>query len=67
MKFAHSILTKYGIYVDCAECKQGGNGNGTCIIGGKHKLICRGMCLKGALLENLKVMNHSKKEMFNNG
>jgi len=45
------IDSKGKIYIDCAECVRGGNGDKTCSAGGRHKKICRGMCFCGTLLE----------------
>jgi hypothetical protein len=39
------------IYIDCAECKCGGNGDKSCSAGAKHKRINKGMCFSGELLE----------------
>lgn len=62
MKIANSMQTKDGkIYVDCAECEYGGNGDGTCVTGGAYKLAYRGECSKGKLKNNLRArkISHS--------
>lgn len=38
-------------YIDCAECKRGGNGEKSCSAGARHKKINKGMCFSGELLE----------------
>jgi hypothetical protein len=39
------------LYVDCAECKCGGNGDKSCSAGANHKRIHKGMCFSGELLD----------------
>jgi hypothetical protein len=39
------------LYVDCAECQRGGNGDKSCSAGAKHKMRYKGMCFCGQLLE----------------
>lgn len=43
------------LYVDCAECKRGGNGNKSCSAGARHKRIHKGMCFSGELIEGYEV------------
>lgn len=42
-------------FIDCAECKQGGNGDKSCSSGSTIKKIQRGGCFGGALLEKFNV------------
>jgi hypothetical protein len=41
-------------FIDCAECKRGGNGNKDCAAGHMHKQIRRGGCFNGELLDKYK-------------
>jgi hypothetical protein len=43
------------IYVDCAECDKGGNGNdkNKCSSGGKIKKGDKNMCFSGTLIDGL--------------
>lgn len=52
MKPKSSGLDSKGkLYVDCAECQHGGNGDRSCSAGAKHIKIHKGMCFSGQLLE----------------
>ena len=56
MKPKASRLDKNGkLYVDCAECQRGGNGDKSCSAGAKHKKINKGMCFSGQLLEGYSI------------
>lgn len=48
---------KGNLYVDCAECQRGGNGDKSCSVGAKHKEIYKGMCFSGQLLEKYSLKN----------
>ena len=51
MKPKSSGLDRNGkLYVDCAECQRGGNGDKDCSAGSNHKKIHKGMCFCGSLL-----------------
>jgi len=39
------------LYVDCAECTRGGNGDKSCSAGARHKKIRKGQCFCGTLLD----------------
>lgn len=39
------------LYVDCAECKRGGNGDKSCAAGSQLKIINKGMCFSGEVLK----------------
>lgn len=45
------------LYIDCAECQRGGNGDKSCSAGAKHKKIHKGMCFSGQLLEKYSLQN----------
>ena len=49
--------TRGALFVDCAECNRGGNGNDPekCSSGWKHKRGRKGGCFMGALIEGLEV------------
>lgn len=51
MKPKSSGLDNKGkMYVDCAECQRGGNGDKDCSAGANHKKNHKGMCFCGKLL-----------------
>jgi hypothetical protein len=39
------------MYIDCAECQRGGNGDRSCSAGARHRKIHKGMCFSGQLLD----------------
>ena len=43
------------LYVDCAECQRGGNGDKSCSAGARHKKVNKGMCFNGKLLKGYEV------------
>lgn len=53
MKIASFYDTKGKLYVDCAECTRGGNGNDVdkCSCGWRHKRKNKGGCFLGDLIE----------------
>lgn len=57
-----SFLDKDGtLFVDCAECKRGGNGNKSCSAGHIHIKTNRGGCFNGQLFDHLKPISTKKK------
>lgn len=58
MKIKYSGKDSRGkIYIDCSECKKGGNGEQTCSSGHKIKKGNQGMCFLGKLLEKYEKTN----------
>lgn len=51
MKAIASFRDKHELYVDCSECKKGGNGTGECNKGGSISDIFHKGCCNGKLLE----------------